>query len=76
MVQLLRPSIRLTAVFHDFYDNSPLMLPHIYSAQAVLAGADFSKLPKVLLPDSHRMLTGYCELCLRQTPSKHQNSGQ
>ena len=41
-VQPLRPGVRLTAVFDDFYDNSPLMLPHIYSAQAVLAGADFS----------------------------------
>ena len=41
-VQPLRPGVRLIAVFDDFYDNSPLMLPHIYSAQAVLAGADFS----------------------------------
>ena len=41
-VQPLRPGIRLAAVFDDFYDNSPLMFPHIYSIQAVLTGGDFS----------------------------------
>lgn len=42
MVQPLKPGVRLTAVFDDFFDTSPLKLPYIYSSQAVLAEADFS----------------------------------
>ncbi len=42
MIQPLRQGVRLTALFDDFYDISPLKTPYTYSAEAVLKEADFS----------------------------------
>ena len=42
MVQPLRQGVRLTALFNDLCDASPLNTPYIYSARAMLEEADFS----------------------------------
>lgn len=42
MIQPLRSGVRLTALFDDFCDKSPLETPYNYSAEAMLEEADFS----------------------------------
>ena len=42
MIQPLRQGVRLTALFEDSCDTSPLKTPYIYSAGAMLEEADFS----------------------------------
>ena len=42
LIQPLRQGVRLTALFDDFCDESPLKTPYSYSAEAMLEEADFS----------------------------------
>ena len=42
MLQPLKQGVRLTVIFDDLCDTSPLKTPYIYSAEAMLEEADFS----------------------------------
>ena len=74
LIQPLRQGVRLTALFDDFYDTSPLKTPYIYSAEAVLDKADFSaKATSTLLTEFSSSTRTIQRPMTSSNPSKQQS---
>ena len=75
MIQPLGQGVRLTALFDDFCDGSPLKTPYIYSAKATLQEADFSsKAARTVLAQFSSNARTILRSTTSSTPSKQPSS--
>ena len=75
MIQPLGQGVRLTALFDDFCDKSPLKTPYIYSAKATLQEADFSsKAARTVLAQFSSNARAILRSSTSSTPSKQPSS--
>ena len=74
MIQPLSLGVRLTALFDDFCDESPLKTPYTYSAEAMLEEADFSEATTTVLAHFSSNARNILRSMTSSTPSRQPSS--